>query len=810
MLLPYHSFASERKQFTASPISQTIIIDGKLNEAQWHQAQLASQFKQVEPYSGKSATFDTRVYVLYDDKALYIGAYLHDPQPDSISFELRSRDNLGMADAFGVKIDPFNDGLNAFGFVVTARGVQIDMKTNSNDNDDFSWDAVWKSETAVLSDGWSVEMMIPYSALRFPKKIENQLWGINFFRLIQRYRELSSWNYIDLKSKGINNQAGQLQLLNTIEPPFRFSATPYLSSSASHNSVTKKWSSGYNYGMDLKIGLSESFTLDMTLIPDFGQVESDEKIFSLSPYEVYYSEKRPFFTEGTELFSKGNLFYSRRIGATPGGFYNISAQYTPEQIIDNPESAQLLNAAKLSGKTSKGLGIGVFNAITSNTFAIIKDSLGAENRILTEPFSNFNMVVLEQALPNNSQISIYNSNVAKPDSEYMANVSGTGFVVKNKSNIYELSGMLNVSQHYAKDKAPAFGESLQVSASKISGNFQPNIWLSYVSNKYNPNDFGYLAHNNEISNGLSISYRTFEPKGKVLKWTARFRVEQNYLYQPRQFTHLELGGDSRFTFTNHLTMGGNFHVNPLGVRDYYEPRTTGRYFYKPTNFRIGFFGSPDYRKKILADYRLSIRSIPQFNQGAWTLNLSPRWRAQDNFVVQSGLGLEYQYNNRGFVRDSINSNNNKVIIFGRRNVRNITLTLAADYIFTPKASITLRLRHYWLDVDYKSFYDLNTSGNLIASSYNKPENFLVNAFNVDMVFKYDFAPGSELLLVWKNAVYMKSNGNAGSTNYFKNLENTFNAPIGNSLSIKLLYYLDWQQFKTVKKIHRIPIDNSLD
>ncbi len=800
LFLANHSllFASERKHSIASKALSAIDIDGVLNENDWQHASVADQFIQTEPFNGKAATFDTRVYILYDEKAIYIGALMLDPSPDSIAQELRSRDIIGLADYFGVKIDPFNDGLNAFGFFVTAKGVQIDMKTNNWDEDDVSWNAVWKSSTSILENGWSVEMMIPYSALRFPRG-DQQQWGVNFYRSIQRKREYSTWNFIDSKSKGTLRQMGETTIQSRIEPPLRLSATPYLSAAVSHHSDNDKWSGAYNAGMDLKVGLTESFTLDLTLIPDFGQVESDDKIFSLSPFEVFYEEKRPFFTEGTELFSKGNVFYSRRIGATPKGYSNIRQQYASGEILSNPENIQLINAAKLSGKTSKGLGVGVFNAITDNTFATIVDSTGNEERFLTESSANYNMLVFEQALPNNSQVTFYNTNVYKPKDAYIANVTGTEFAVRNKKNRYELSGMLNVSQHYRDDKKPVFGERFFLKTGKVSGNFQADTWFNYVSGTYNPNDMGFQLRNNELANGWNFRYNEYEPKGNLLRWYSRFYANHYYLHQPRSFTILEMGGDGRATFTNHLTIGGNLNYNPLGFRDFYETRVKERFVQWPASYSISFWGSPDYRKKIMADYRFGIRQNPELKQLSWWTRVTPRWKIQENFLIVPEIQIDYQYNSYGYVKDSLNILNERVILFGRRNVENITTSITADYIFTPNTSLAFRIRHYWLNVEYLDFYNLKGDGRFSTSDYSRPEDFAVNTFNIDMVFKWNFAPGSELLLVWKNAIYSQNSGEALTTGYFGNLEQTLSSPTSNSINIKLLYYIDWQNLKPSKR-----------
>lgn len=788
----------QRKNLEALRTEIDIEIDGVLSEDAWQFAPTAKDFLQREPLNGRPASFDTHVKLLYDDQAIYIGAHILDPKPDSLWQELKSRDIFGMADYFGVVIDPYNDGLNGLAFFVSVRNVQIDYKTDGQDNEDYDWDAVWISDSKIVADGWIAEIKIPYSALRFPKT-EIQEWGINFQRNIQRFREVTSWNFIDATISGSLQQSGQLIGIEQITPPLRLSGTPYFSAFTEHNSETGNWKNGYNIGMDIKAGLSESFTLDVTLIPDFGQVESDDKIYSLSPYEVFYEEKRPFFTEGTELFNKGGVFYSRRIGSTADGYYQVQNQYDPEQIIDNPENEQLINAFKLSGKTNKGLGIGVFNAMTANTWAKVKDSTGNEQRILTAPFTNYNMFVFDQALWKNSSISIYNTNVYKPDNRFAANVSGTEFRLRDKSNHYETSGNINISQHYTSDNSPKIGEYAQVRVEKVSGNFLAETWFKYVSDDYDPNDMGYLNRNNEVGNGYNFKYNIYEPFGKFLSMRSGIFINHYYLNVPRKFSYLEVGYDGHIKTKNQFSAGLNVNFRPLGFHDFFEPRVPGYAYYTNPSFSINHWGSPDYRKKFMVDYTIGIWHIPKQNLFNWWFKLEPRWRVSNNFLILPSVYVDYSMNNIGYVRDSLNTNSSHSIIFGRRDILDITTSLEADYVFSPDASLAFRARHYWLQVDYLSFYDLQKDETIIQNSYSGDEDFAVNAFNIDMVFKWNFAPGSELLLIWKNAIYSNEKFKILERNYWRNLDNTFNAPISNSFSIKVLYYLDWQYFKSGNK-----------
>lgn len=787
----------QAKVLEAVKLGKSLQIDGMLAESCWEEAPFASQFIQSEPLVGQSSTYDAEVRLLYDDRAIYIGARIYDPNPDSLSFEMGSRDNIGLADYFGVRIDPFNDGLNAFGFYVTTRGVQADMRISNSGNSDFDWDAVWKSSVSLIDDGWMVEMEIPFSALRFPSNGKNN-WGINFARSIQRKREYAWWNPVDPKQGGVLNQSGELTGIDGMAPPLRLSGMPYFSTYANHNTENNRWNYAYNYGMDLKIGLNESFTLDLTLIPDFGHVESDELVYSLSPFEVYYGEKRPFFTEGMELFSKGSVFYSRRIGARPSGYATIRDEYEAQNIIENPENAQLINAAKLSGKTSGGLGVGVFNAMTANTYATVEDSSGKRERILTEPYTNFNMVIFDQALKNNSSISIYNTNVYKPENQTAANVSGTVFNLREKSNTYEVTGMLNVSQHYAADEPTITGQRFFGRIEKISGNFLMDGWFNLITDTYDPNDFGFQHRNNQIAQGFNFRYNEYEQRGNLLQSFSRMYINHYYHYVNTEFTILEMGGDFRATNLNHFTFGGNINYNPFGFRDFYEARAEWREFYRPPAYSLGVWWSPDYRKKFLIDYRFGIRHSNEYDQFNWKASISPRIRVGNSFLLKPELLLHYQLNDIGYVTDSTNNSNYCDIIFGSRDVKNITTSISADYVFSKKTSLAFRMRHYWLRVNYSEYFDLLENGRLSKNDYTSNEDFSVNAFNIDMVFKWDFAPGSELLLVWKNAVFNNTNGGHTVSSYTKNLQETFEAPMSNSFSIKLLYYLDWQYLKNLR------------
>jgi hypothetical protein len=341
------SFAQDSLRIIgATRISEKIKVDGMLNENVWLEAEpFEGKFYQIEPDNGAESTYISKVHVVYDNRAIYVGALLYDPDPKTIPQELGERDDFDLnVDAFAFNIDTYNQGQSGFSYIVTAAGVQADATITSRDFD-TDWNSVWNSEVTITDEGWVVEMEIPYSAIRFPNK-ENHVWGVNFYRQSKRLNETSTWNFIDQEVQGSLNQSGELHGLSNIKPPLRLSFLPYFSVGGEYDGSTNSFARSIAGGMDMKLGISESFTLDMSLVPDFSQVQSDNVILNLSPFEVRFDENRPFFTEGVELFSKGRIFYSRRIGQVRGyGFDDNLIE--GEEVIESPLTNQLINATNV-------------------------------------------------------------------------------------------------------------------------------------------------------------------------------------------------------------------------------------------------------------------------------------------------------------------------------------------------------------------------------------------------------------------------------------------------------------------------------
>lgn len=795
LLLQTSAFSQSAKSINALRVISAPKIDGDLNDSCWAGAEAAGDFIQNQLNPGTPSYQKTNVKVIYDDDAIYIGAMLYDTAPDSVLWELSTRDAEANADLFGVLFDTYNDDINAFGFFLTAAGTQIDARYSSQ-GQDFNWNSVWQSSVKISRDGWVCEMKIPYSALRFSAKDE-QTWGFNIVRKIRRTREMSFWNFVDPKIEAFVRQFGDLTSLKNIKPPPRLSFTPYVAGLFNHYPYNQPGIKNETFdvsgGMDVKYGLSDAFTLDMTLVPDFSQVQSDNQVLNLSPFEVQFQERRPFFTEGTELFNKGGLFYSRRVGGQPIGYYDAYNQLKPgENIIKNPSQTQLYNATKLSGRTQSNLGIGVFNAVSAEGFATAQDSDGVTRKILTSPLTNYNIVVLDQALKNNSSVSLINTNVTRDGHWYDANVTGMGFQFFDKNNIYGVEGGGNYSQRFYPDSSkPYSGYSARLLFGKSGGNFKWYLSGNMNTNTYNPNDLGIQFLNNNVDTEFGIEYNIYKPFWKLNHFFNSITILYQRMYIPDAFANFGISGNHVTTWTKkYFTSGINYGVEPIITYDYYEPRIFGRYYTFPTNYRAGGFISSDYRMPFALDIRANYRAFNENKRSTVTINVSPRLRVNNKLSFVYDASYEDRVDDIGFVNYNYFTD---TITFGRRNLQTISNTLSGVYKFTNKMSLSLRGRHYWSRATYYGYYNLNTDGSLSQYNYLNSHDVSFNAFNIDMVFFWQFAPGSELNITYKNAVLKRET--VINYDYYYNFKGSLDSPQNNSVTVKVLYYIDYLSIK---------------
>ena len=779
------------KKLGASRISEKIVIDGKLDEAGWLKADKATGFIQNTPYPGMVSAQETEVSILYDDDAIYIGAIMHDRSPDSILKQMTPRDTYdgSNTDAFGIIFDTYSDYQNGFAFAVTAAGVQADA-TIKFDGFDYTWNAAWYSKVTINKSEWCAEIKIPYSALRFPK-IPEQNWSVNFFRTIRRTREKSFWNPVMPGISNILSESGKVAGIQDIISPLRLALLPYISAyGQTYGGTTSKILDG---GMDIKYGINESFTLDMTLVPDFGQTIYDNQVLNLSPVEVRYNDNRYFFTEGVDLFNKDDLFYSRRVGGTPVNYGNVAdSLQTNEKISENPVTTRLYNALKVSGRTSGNLGIGFFNAVSAPAYATIIDTItGRARQMQTAPLTNYNVFVLDQALKNNSYISFINTNVTRQENSYNADVTGMLYRFATKENSYATDGSFDVSQIFVQPKED-IGYRYYADIGKIKGNYLWTLRATTISDNFNPNDLGYLARNNISTYSLNEAYNIYKPFWVAVSASNSVNVTYNRVFNPDVFQSLNINGSHNITFNNYLTTGVYWTFQPLNSNDYYEPRTEGRYYIYPKYYQPGCFFSSDYRKKFALDGEVNYQAFSTNGRNGLYWSLTPHYRFNDKFSMIYSFQSQLNKNDVGFVADGVIASDS--IYFGTRKVNTITNTLSAAYTFTSTMSLSLNARHYWSQANYSKYSYLNSDGTLApVPNYAADFDVNFNSFNIYTSLVWQFKPGSELSLVYQNSIY--SSGQEILSNYFDDVNATFQNAQTNSLSLKVVYYIDYQMIK---------------
>ncbi len=799
--------AAQTKKNTAVKITGSIKIDGKMDDAPWKDIDVINDFIISAPDFGKKPTKNTEVKIAYNNEAVFVLATMYD-DAKNIRRQLTQRDGNDRQDCdiFTIGLDPYLDKQNGFIFQVTAAGVQGDARQSAANGTDRSWDAVWESAVNIQSDRWIVEMKIPFSAIRFAKK-DVQNWGMQLTRFIRKTNENDTWSPQDPNKDGTINQWGELTNLSNITPPLRLSFLPYISGgfrespSANGKKQTDYIKSG---GMDVKYGINESFTLDVTLIPDFAQVQSDNLFLNLTPFQIKFDDYRPFFTEGTELFNKAGLFYSRRIGAEPmgtGQVLNFAKNNTQYSINKNPGITRLYNATKLSGRTKNNLGIGVFNAVTKPMEAVLINNItNLDSIIQTEPLTNYNVLVLDKSLKNRSSATLTNTNVTRKGNSRNANVTGLDISIFDAANNYNVRASGKYSSISGKlDNYN--GYKTELNGGKVSGKWRWYSGINVESDTYDPNDIGYLQNNNSFEQfgGASVNFN--KPTKKYLSHSYSINYNNSYLYKPFKWNSFDISGRANFLFKNFWDANFQVSSKPFGSVDFFEPRTPGLKLNRFAYVFLGVGGSSDSRKKLYGGWFVGAAEADSKikNDAYFTSKLNTRYRFNDKFQLNASLDRTVDKGQWGFsYRDSVstlvNGYNDPIIAF--RTVKTNNIIVGGQYNFTPRMNATIRLRHNWTSIINKTFYKLKSDGDWTNYAFVDGKNRNFNVFNIDMFYTWDFKWGSRLTFNWKNSlgsnVYLDPYSNY---NYTKNLVAVFNNPHSNEFSIKIVYYLDYLNFK---------------
>ncbi|NRA48609.1 MAG: carbohydrate binding family 9 domain-containing protein [Phaeodactylibacter sp.] len=786
MFIALYAWGQE-KVLTASRTYEKITIDGRDLEKQWSHADVATHFLELNPTEGKPPRFPTEVRVLYDNNNLYILGYCYDEHPDSILTQLGERDDDLNADLFTVSFDTYNQMIDAFTFSVSASGVQSDSRIS-----DPSFNAVWESAVQVVDDGWIVEIEIPYYAIRFPKG-KDQIWRVNFEREIRRSRTELQWALVPKEVETELNYWGLLKGLNDIKDPLRLSLSPYVSSFGEFSNGQSTL--GYGAGADLKLGLNESFTLDMTLLPDFSQVVSDNIIKNLGAFEVAFEEQRPFFQEGVELFNLGDLFYSRRIGGVPSLYGQAFSDLDSMEVgIDNPANAKLVNVAKVSGRNQNGLGIGVMNAITGATNAIIENTATDETRVVeTNPLVNYSIVSLDQNLRNNSSVYFINLNTIRAGDFIDANVSAAGFNLISKNSTYAVSGNVNISQRDTSladnlfKSNPGDGISYALSIAKIKGNFKYALSSESKSPNYNPNDLGLNFTTNIRTHALSLQYNKYNPFWILNRSFNRLTFSLDQDYTTGEILKRRYSGRFSYVFPSFNALIINVSSQIGDGIDLFESRVAGQPFIIPEFYYNGIGISTDYRKRFALDGSIG------YGEGYFTdyvvnnyfqVNLSPIIRLNDKLTLTPSTNYSIFLNGAGFAGYFDGEP-----MYGVRDVRTLVNILQGKYLFKNNLSLTLRIRHYWSYGLYDYYGGLDSDGYIIRDdSFTGNADFNFNAFNTDLIFAWQFGPGSFLNIVYKND--LQRDEQDIELSYFNNVRSVLEEGQRNTITMKVVYFFD--------------------
>lgn len=792
-------FLGQKKTLQSIRTTEKITIDGLLDEAIWKIAPIATDFVMINPGNGTPIPNrqKTDVKIVYDNEAVYVAATLYDDEPSKILKELTLRDDFATADHFGVFFNGYNDGQHEFRFFVSAAGVQQDGLYTDALGEDFSWDAIWKSEVKITDFGWVVEMKIPYAALRFPNSAV-QTWGLNFYREVRRDRYQYCWNLISNTIQNEATQAGVLEGIENIKTPTRLFFIPY----SSFYLNTKKGESSVNEfkaGMDIKYGINDAFTLDAILVPDFGQTKFDNVELNLSAFEQIFAEQRPFFTEGTDLFSKGDLFYSRRIGSEPSTYPDTTSD---EEVINYPNTVNLLNALKISGRTKSGLGIGVLNAITEKTNAIVrKNTINPDNSetiserdVVVEPLANYNVLVLDQRFNKNSSVSLVNTNVTRNGEYRDANVSALVWDLNTKKNTFNLDGDFKYSYvNELSDLEDRKGYVSSLSFGKTSGKRRFRIGGNYVSNEFDNNDLGVNFQTHYHSLYGNTSYRILKPNELFNEFSTYLNLYSEY---DNRTGRLQAGSANlQFNITNKKNDYISFAVNtvPLKTYDFYEPRSFDekRFVEIPEQIHFSFLFSGNYNRRFALDFNPSFTFVNELERVNYVFSIGPRYRFNDKFSINANFRFVRQNKNTGWAAFDEFDNT----IFARRDRKSITSTLSAKYSINNKMNFNLNVRHYWSSLNVLEYLTLLDNGTFEKNTtYSENKNQNLDTWNLDLAYSWWFAPGSQISILYRNNSYLFTRNN--SQTFSENLNESLDSKnLNHVFSISIRYFIDYNSLK---------------
>ena len=759
--------APDDKVVKAVRATEPIVLDGRLDESVWKTAPVATGFTQNDPQDGTPASEPTEVWVAFDEHALYVAAFCHDSDPSKILKRLGRRDSQTDSDWFMVAVDPYFDKRSGYAFYTNPAGCITDAALSNDVNDDDSWDGIWENKAAVTSEGWTVEIRIPFNQIRFPKK-DDYVWGVNFRRMLRRKNEQSTFNWTPKSDAAFVSRFARLEGLNGIKPGGRVEFMPYAVSQAQFRPAESgnPFETGHralgNVGFDLKIGLKSNLTLDATVNPDFGQVEVDPAVLNLSAYETYYEEKRPFFIEGASLFNnfgrggvflnaninwpQPTFFYSRRIGREPQGYV------TEDGFARTPDRTTILGAAKLTGKLGGSWNVGWLSALTGREFARI-DQLGTRLSQEVEPLSYYGTVRVQKdidegksgiglmatgvvrELGDETLAGILNKNAfslavdgwTSLDKKKDWVIGGWAGATRVEGSVEDILRLQNSSMHYFQRPDAGYlgvdptatslsGWAGRINLAKQNGNLLVLANVGAISPGFDPNDTGFQYGGSDVINMSFLPGYQWTKPGKVFRYA---------LVVGGWFRNYDFGGNKiwdggLFQFQGQLR---NFWM--FNTMFAYNPDTLsktqtrgGPLALTPSGYQFDLSVETDSRKPIVFEFEGMTYQRPRSSE-EWSVQLSARWKPGTNVSVSIGPTLGFERNDVQWVRrvdDALmTSTFGSRYVFGRIDQKVLGSEIRVDWTFTPKLTLQAYLQPFVAVGHYDAFKELAAPK---AFSYN--------------------------------------------------------------------------------------------
>jgi len=757
------------KSLRAVRVTTPIRMDGHLSEAAWAQAPSASGFTVVWPDFGKAAGLPTDVKVLYDDHFIYVGARMHHPKGRAkVIRRLHRRDQDSISDWFTVYIDSLHDRRTAWGFGVNAAGVQRDTLHAAENGDeamqgDSSWDGVWESSVSVDRDGWTAKLKIPFSLLRIRPEEGMQTWGINLCRTDNGpVRERSFWA---LPPRGENAFVSHFPALTGIEgirPQPRREWVPYLSLQRKFESAQsfddRKWSA--RAGLDAHLGLSTNSQLDLSIRPDFGQVEVDQAVLNLGTVETYFPEKRPFFLEGMEIFRvAGNgLFYSRRIGE---GLSDPDLK-PGETLVDRPQAAEINGAAKYTTKLGSGLSLGVLGANVQQAKATIQNDAGESFKREIYPLTSYGVLRLQQTFGHTgSYIGGFASHMRQADPngrEAQVQALDSVYRSADKSMFTEFT-LARSRAGFRSDTDPAEGWRGRLHVSQKWGSGWTAEFLAVnASSGFDSNDLGYLDRADEQKFDFVVDR----------KWDQTFGVIRNLELSAEGIVNRDQSGRvfrreatlaARTDFTNFFALwchlGAAFPVDDdRELRSYLRGDPVKKYLHTSQipYAELGF-DTPGNRPWY---FRAELERAWHEGGPSTDLSIFQSIKLNSAIEIQLNTVLVKDQGERKYLPPPSGTPASVAPMAGLRAMGEFDQTLRIAYAFSPSFSIQFFsqwLEANWAYRDVKHYVDdwtlapgLPTGlGTVTTASSDR-------LWNLNLITRWEFRPGSAFYLVYTHGV----------------------------------------------------------